>query len=135
MLTLGDVQKSYNANDADWKVSTVLGTDPGPRDGEGFSDATVPLIRRELSKACHNLLKAQGTMSNCKDLVAIVDETEKYLRCKFIQHFDGSNPMQLVITHWYNAMIKSLHVLVLYFHAPTSNKKLQCHMFEQLQCR
>ncbi|KAL6411921.1 hypothetical protein AUP68_04300 [Ilyonectria robusta] len=135
MLTIGDVHQSHNANDADWKVSTVVGTDPGPRDGEGFSDATVPLIRRELSKACHNLFKAQGTISNCKDLVAIVDETEKYLRCKFIQHFDGSNLMQLVITHWYNAMIKSLHVLILYFHASPSKVKLQCHVFEQLQGR
>ncbi|KAH6867503.1 hypothetical protein B0T10DRAFT_419731 [Thelonectria olida] len=115
LLALGDVQRSHNANDADWKPSPLVGTDLGPRDREGFSDATVPLIRRELSKACNNLFKAWGTISSCEGLVAIVGETEKYLRFKFIQHFDGSNPIQLVITQWYNAMIKSLHVLVLIY--------------------
>ncbi|KAH7116464.1 hypothetical protein EDB81DRAFT_767483 [Dactylonectria macrodidyma] len=135
LLTLGDVQRSHNANDADWKSSPLVETDPGPPDREGFSDATVPLIRRELSKACHNLFKARGTISSCKDLVAIVGETETYLRSRFIQHFDGSNPMQPVITHWHNAMIKSLHVLILYFHASPSKLKLQCHVFDQLQGR
>lgn len=135
LLTLGNVQRSHNADDADWKPPSLAGADHGPRDREGFSDATVPLIRRELSRTCHSLSEVRGTTSNCQDLVAIVDETEKYLWFKFIQHFDGSNPLQLVITHWYNAMIKPLRVLVAYFHASPSKLQLQCHMFEQLQSR
>lgn len=135
LLALGDVQRSHNADDADWKLSPLAGPDPGPRDREGFSDATVPLIRRELSRTWNKLFASRGTISNCEYLVVIVGEAEKYLRFKFIQHLNASNPMQLVITHWYNAMIKSLRVLVLYFHASPSKLKLQCHVLDQLQDR
>ncbi|KAH7142141.1 hypothetical protein EDB81DRAFT_653210 [Dactylonectria macrodidyma] len=111
LLTLCDVQRSYNADDADWKPSP-LRTDPGACDREGFSDATASLIRRELGRACRDLCEAQRTTSNCDDLIAIVNETEMYLQSKFFNHFDESDPMQLAITHWYNAAIKWLHRLV-----------------------
>lgn len=133
LTPLGDVQRSHNANDSDWQPSPLVGTDPGPRDREGFSDAAAALMRRELSRACYTISEARKTTSNCEDLVAIVEETQRYLQFKFVNHFDGSDPMHLVITHWYNAMIKSLHVSVLYFHASPSKLKLHCHVFEQLQ--
>ncbi|CAM1511760.1 Fc.00g092730.m01.CDS01 [Cosmosporella sp. VM-42] len=135
LISLGDVQRSLNTNDAEWKPSPSVGSDPGPRDRDGFSDTAAALMRRELSRTCHTISEARKTTTTCEDLVAIVEETERHLRTRFINHFDGSDPMQHVITHWYNAMIKSLHVSVLYFHASRSKLKLQCHVFEQLQRR
>lgn len=133
LMSLSDVQRPLNVNDSEWKTSAR--GDPGPRDREGFSDAAAALIRREICRAAHNISEARKTAANCYDLVAIIEETTKYVQLKFLHHFDGSDPMHHVMTKWYNAMIKSLTVSVLYLHASPSRPKLHCHLFEQLQNR
>jgi hypothetical protein len=133
LMSLSDVQRPLNVNDSEWKTSAR--GDPGPRDREGFSDAAAALIRREISRAAHNISEARKTATNCYDLVAIIEETTKYVQLKFLHHFDGSDPVHHVMTKWYNAMIKSLTVSVLYLHASPSRPKLHCHLFEQLQNR
>ncbi|KPM45402.1 hypothetical protein AK830_g1210 [Neonectria ditissima] len=134
LMSLSDVQRSTNVNDAEWKPRFARG-DPGPRDREGFSDAAAALIRREICRTSHNVSEARKSAASCSDLVAIIEETTKYVQLKFLHQFDGSDPMHNVITKWYHAMIKSLTVSVLYLHASPSRPKLHCHAFEQLQAR
>ncbi|KAH7134247.1 hypothetical protein EDB81DRAFT_94426 [Dactylonectria macrodidyma] len=135
LMTMSDVQRPLNINDSEWNNSKLPRGDPGPRDREGFSDASTALIRREICRASHNISEARKTGTNCYDLMAIVEETTKYVQLKFLNHFDGSDPMHHVMTKWYGAMIKSLAISVLYLHASPSRPKLQCHSFEQLQGR
>ncbi|KAF7553442.1 hypothetical protein G7046_g7097 [Stylonectria norvegica] len=135
LTSLGDVQRSLNASDSEWKPSRFVGSDPGPRDQEGFSDTTAALMRRELSRTCHAVAEARKTATDCDSLLTIIDASDKYLRLKFIHHFDNTDPIQSVITSWSIAMIKSLQVSVLYFHASPSRLKLHCHSFDQLQGR
>lgn len=135
LMAMGDVQRSFNLNDGDFKLPRYTQGETGPRDREGFSEATPALIRREICRAAHSLSEARRSAANCYDLMAIIDETSKYVRLRFLHHFDGSDPMQHVIKKWYEAMIKSLTVSVLYLHASTSGPKLHCHFFEQLQER
>lgn len=133
LVSSGDVQRSHNNDDAEWTPCSLTDTDPGPYDRHGYSDASAALIRRELSRVCHTISEARRITSNCSEFVATIDETERYLSQKFIRYLDGSDPLHLVTSHWYNAMIKSLRVSLLYFHASPSKLKLQCHVFEQLQ--
>jgi hypothetical protein len=133
LMNSGDVQRSLNADDPEWTPSCFVGRDPGPRDQEGFTDNACALIRREFSRAYHRLVECRRTASTCEDLVPVISESEKYTRLKFTHHFDGSNPMHEVITRWYKAMARSLHVCILYFHASPARTKLRCHDFEDLR--
>jgi hypothetical protein len=133
LMNTGDVQRSLNADDPEWTPSCFVGRDPGPRDQEGFTDNACALMRREFSRAYHRLVECRRTATNCEDLIPIISESEKYTRLKFTHHFDGSNPMHEVITRWYKAMTRSLHVCILYFHSPPSRGRLGCHDFEKLK--
>lgn len=133
LMGIGDVQRSFNTNDTEWTPSRHVGRDAGPRDKEGYTDNTCALIRREMSKIYHGIMECRRTMSCCEDALGVIEESEKYVRLKFFHHFDGSDPMHHVIIHWYKAMIRSMRITVLYFHASRSRNKLHCHMFEELQ--
>ncbi|KAH6883540.1 hypothetical protein B0T10DRAFT_410917 [Thelonectria olida] len=122
LMSMGDMQRSFNVNDADWKPPRYIQGETGPRDREGYSEATASLIRREICRAAHSVSEARRTAANCYDLMAIIGETTKYIRLKFLYHFDCSDPMQHIITKWCNAMIKSLTVSVLCLHALTSKR-------------
>ncbi|KAI5463709.1 hypothetical protein BGZ63DRAFT_423030 [Mariannaea sp. PMI_226] len=138
LTSISDVQRSFNLDDNDFQLPRFVQqhqTEPGPRDCEGYSEATAALIRREICRTANAISEARRSAVNCYDLMAIVEEAVKYIRLKFVHHFDGSDPMQHVISKWYNAMIKSLTVSVLYSHASTSGPRLQCHAYEQLQER
>lgn len=133
LMGLGDVQRSLNASDAEWMPSRYVGRDPGPRDREGFTDNSCALVRREMSRMYHNIMECRKTATCCDEVLATVEENEKYVRLKFIHHFDGSDPMHHVITHWFKAMVRSMRITVLYFHAARYRSKLHCHIFEDLQ--
>lgn len=135
IMGMGDVQRSLNASDAEWMPSRYVGRDPGPRDGEGFTDSSCALIRREVARTYYNLSKARKVASSCEELLTTIEDGEKYVRLKFIHHLDGSDPMHHVITHWFKAVARSMRITVVYFHASRSKNRLHCHFFEELQDR
>ncbi|KAI5460970.1 hypothetical protein BGZ63DRAFT_405408 [Mariannaea sp. PMI_226] len=99
-----------------------------------FCDEAFPaLIRKELYNTAYVLSEAQRSASSCYDLMVIIEKATNYIQLRVEHHLNGSSPLQNVVTRWYNAMIKSLTVSVLYQHASASTPRLQCHAFGELQ--
>ncbi|KAH7312433.1 hypothetical protein B0I35DRAFT_480890 [Stachybotrys elegans] len=132
MTAASDVQRASNANDCEWTPS-YISREAGPPDLNGYTDNACALIRREITRTSFRVADARRNAKSCDELIAIIDETEKYLGLKFLNHFDGSIALHAAITYWTRAMIRALHVTVLYYHAQGSRAGLPCHDFEKLR--
>jgi hypothetical protein len=127
--TISNVQSSLNVNDADWSAARIVSQDLGPPEREGFTDSSCALVRREMVRTYHRVVEYRKIVTSCEELTAMVGESEKSIEAKYLRHFDGSNPMHHVLTHWVKGMSKFLHVLIVNFHSESQREGLSCHSF------
>jgi hypothetical protein len=93
MSLLSDVQPPINANDDQFPPSRFLKPEDAPNGQEGFTDMTFILMRAQVYKAMQVLHK-KGALANADLVRQTMDDTEAYLKSRFINHMAGDSPME-----------------------------------------
>lgn len=107
--TLPWTPRPINANDEQWPAHRFVKPDQVPTDGEGFTDMTFVIVRREQLLLMREVARHVET-AEPQELIAIVVESDSAIRRKYLDHLTERDPMQAVILGYYRAQLKCIRL-------------------------
>lgn len=108
---ISDVQMAKNANDNQWMPTRFAKPGSAPLDQDGITDMSFVLVRLHLLRAEQSVVRRRNDASP-EELSRIVDQTENFVKAKFIIHVDDVSPVHAIIVSYFNASIKSMRLLI-----------------------
>ncbi|KAF6826329.1 C6 transcription factor [Colletotrichum musicola] len=113
---ISDVQPPKNANDSQWAPTPFAKPGSTPADADGITDMSFVLVRSCLLKTLHSITKRRNE-ANPDELRRIVDQTDSFLKTKFMNHVDATSPIQALLLSYYRGGMQSIRLLVKQVHA------------------
>ncbi|KAF6833867.1 C6 transcription factor [Colletotrichum plurivorum] len=113
---ISDVQPPKNANDSQWAPTPFAKPGSTPADADGITDMSFVLVRSCLLKTLHSITKRRNE-ANPDELRRIVDQTDSFLKTKFMNHVDATSPIQALLLSYYRGGMQSIVLLVKQVHA------------------
>ncbi|KAF6806731.1 C6 transcription factor [Colletotrichum sojae] len=113
---ISDVQPPKNANESQWAPTPFAKPGSTPADADGITDMSFVLVRSCLLKTLHSITKRRNE-ANPDELRRIVDQTDSFLKTKFMNHVDATSPIQALLLSYYRGGMQSIRLLVKQVHA------------------
>ncbi|OHW98797.1 C6 transcription factor [Colletotrichum incanum] len=108
---ISDVQPPRNANDSQWMPTRFAKPGSAPLDQDGITDMSFALVRQHLVRTMQSIIRRRNDAS-ADELSRIVDQTENFIKAKFIAHADGSSPSHALIVSHFRGSMKSMRLLI-----------------------
>ncbi|EXF86439.1 hypothetical protein CFIO01_00136 [Colletotrichum fioriniae PJ7] len=109
--SISDVQPAKNANDSQWIPNRFAKPGSTPPDQDGITDMSFVLIRQHLFKTMQSVTRRRNDTSP-EELNRIIDQTENFIKAKFISHVDGSSASHAIIVSYFRSSMRSMRLLV-----------------------
>ncbi|GJC78295.1 aurofusarin cluster transcription factor aurR2 [Colletotrichum liriopes] len=108
---ISDAQLPRNANDSQWMPTRFAKPGSAPLDQDGITDMSFALVRQHLVRTMQSIIRRRNDAS-ADELSRIVDQTENFIKAKFIAHADGSSPHHALIVSYFRGSMKSMRLLI-----------------------
>ncbi|KAK1993111.1 hypothetical protein LX36DRAFT_587064 [Colletotrichum falcatum] len=108
---VSDVQPPGNTNDAQWVPNRFAKPGSAPLDQDGVTDMSFALVRQHLLRTTHTVVRKRNDVG-VEELGRVVDETENFIKSKFIAHADGSLPIHALIVSYFRGSIRCMRLLI-----------------------
>ncbi|OLN95814.1 hypothetical protein CCHL11_02766 [Colletotrichum chlorophyti] len=108
---VSDVQPAQNANDNQWVPTRFAKPGSAPPDRDGITDMSFVLVRQQLFKTMHSVICKRNEF-NSDVLSRIIDQSENYIKTKFIAHADGNSPRDTFLAIYFRATTKIMRLLI-----------------------